>query len=311
VNVGRHTDEFIRKAAFDWLAAHSELNGNVFSREMLARGFNFHGESVRLVGPQGIFKPRQMTLPLSITTTAESPYSDLIAEGYLYYSYRGTNLAHPDNRGLREVMRGRKGLVYFHALMPGRYYAMWPAYVVGDDPKKLTFTVQLDDDRTMKLADEDEQGAVGDGAAIDLRRRYVTAMTRRRLHQAAFRERILEAYREQCALCRLRHLELLDAAHIIGDTEDGGEPAVSNGIALCKLHHAAFDRFFLSVRPDYVIEVRKDLLEEVDGPVLKHALQGLHGREIELPRSVAHRPDRSRLEVRHQMYLEFTRERKA
>lgn len=311
MNIGRHTDEFIRKAAFDWLAANSELNGNVFTRDVLARGFDFRGESVRLVGPQGIFKPRQMTLPLSITTSAESPYSDSISEGHLYYSYRGTNPDHPDNRGLREVMRGRKALVYFHALMPGRYYAMWPAYVVGDDPKKLMFTVLVDDDRTMVLAGDGEQLAVGDSEAIDVRRRYVTAVTRRRLHQAAFRERILEAYREQCALCRLRHLELLDAAHIIGDSEDGGEPVVSNGIALCKLHHAAFDRFFISVRPDYVIEVRRDLLEEVDGPVLKHALQGLHGREIEVPRRAAHKPDRSRLEVRHEKYLEYARSRKA
>ena len=308
--LGRHTDEFIRKAAFDWLAANSELNGNVFSRDVLARGFEFHGEAIRLVGPQGIFKPRQMTLPLSITTTAESPYSDSIAEGYLHYSYRGANPDHLDNRGLREVMRGRKGLVYFHALMPGRYYAMWPAYVIGDDPNKLTFTVLIDDDRTMKFADGSERPAVEDGMAIDLRRRYVTAVTKKRLHQAAFRERILEAYREQCALCRLRHLELLDAAHIIGDTEDGGDPAISNGIALCKLHHAAFDRFFISVRPDYVIEVRRDLLEEVDGPVLKHALQSLHGREIEVPRRTVHKPDRSRLEIRHQKYLEFARARK-
>jgi putative restriction endonuclease len=30
------------------------------------------------------------------------------------------------------------------------------------------------------------------------------------------------------------------------------------------------------VRPDYVVEVRVDVLEEIDGPMLKHALQGFH-----------------------------------
>ncbi|MGH8251369.1 MAG: HNH endonuclease [Steroidobacteraceae bacterium] len=308
MNPGRHTDEFIRKAAFDWLAANSELNGNVFSRNALARGFDFNGDQVRLVGPQGIFKPRKMTLPLSITTSADSPYSDSIDGGNLYYSYRGTNPDHPDNRGLREVMRSGRGLVYFHALMPGRYFAMWPVFVVGDNPKKLTFTILVDDERVMNLT-EATGASVADPEAADVRRRYVTAIARRRLHQAAFRERILEAYREQCSLCRLRHLELLDAAHIIGDLEEGGEPVVSNGIALCKLHHAAFDRFFISVRPDYVIEVRRDLLEEVDGPVLKHALQGLHGRTIEVPRRAALKPDRDRLEIRHAKYLEFARAR--
>lgn len=47
------------------------------------------------------------------------------------------------------------------------------------------------------------------------------------------------------------------AAHIIPDREEGGEPPVTNGLALCKLHHTAFDAFFLSIRPDYVIEIRR------------------------------------------------------
>ena len=98
---------------------------------------------------------------------------------------------------------------------------------------------------------------------------------RQRLHQRSFRERVLRAYREQCALCRLRHQELLDAAHIVPDTEPGGDPIVPNGLSLCKLHHAAFDRHFVGVRGHYVVEVRPDLLEEHDGPMLVHGLQGL------------------------------------
>jgi putative restriction endonuclease len=128
-----------------------------------------------------------------------------------------------------------------------------------------------------------------------------------RVHQAAFRERVLAAYRDQCALCRLRHRELLDAAHIIPDKEEGGEPVVSNGLALCKLHHKAYDSLFISVRPDYVIEVRKDVLVEVDGPVLKHALQGLHGMRMQLPRAAGHRPDRDRLQIRYRQFLEADR----
>jgi len=62
-----------------------------------------------------------------------------------------------------------------------------------------------------------------------------------------------------------------------------------------------------TIRPDYVIEIRRDVLEEVDGPVLKHAVQGLHGASIQLPRRAAHRPDRERLEVRHWRFLEAGR----
>ena len=57
------------------------------------------------------------------------------------------------------------------------------------------------------------------------------------------------------------HRLLLDAAHIVPDGEPCGDPRVPNGLALCKLHHAAFDRLFVGVRPDGVIEVRRDILE--------------------------------------------------
>ena len=63
-----------------------------------------------------------------------------------------------------------------------------------------------------------------------------------------------------------------------------GEPVVSNGVALCKLHHAAFDRFFFAIRPDYVIEVRPSVLRESDGPMLVVGLQQIHGQVIHLPR---------------------------
>ena len=43
---------------------------------------------------------------------------------------------------------------------------------------------------------------------------------------------------------------------------------------LCLLHHAAFNRLILGVRPDYIIRVRADVLEEVSGPMLRHGFQG-------------------------------------
>ena len=51
-----------------------------------------------------------------------------------------------------------------------------------------------------------------------LERRYAVRETRVRLHQARFRGRVLAAYRDSCAICRLKELRLLDAAHIVGDT---------------------------------------------------------------------------------------------
>ena len=150
-----------------------------------------------------------------------------------------------------------------------------PVFVVGDNPLGLTFTVAVDDARALaaepvERVSEERPPGVED----DARRGYVTRLFRHRLHQQEFRDKVLRAYRRQCALCRLRHQELLDAAHIIPDTQPEGEPVVPNGLALCKLHHAAYDRHFVGIRPDYVVEVRSDVLEERHGPMLEHGLQG-------------------------------------
>ena len=97
---------------------------------------------------------------------------------------------------------------------------------------------------------------------------------------------------------------MLDAAHIIPDSEPDGEPVVRNGISLCRLHHAAFDRFFVAVRPDFTIEVRSDVLEESDGPTLQHAIQGLHGQPMILPRKTADQPAIEFLSRRYNRFLE-------
>jgi len=97
-------------------------------------------------------------------------------------------------------------------------------------------------------------------------------VTQRRPHQQTFRHRVLRAYQERCASCRLRHRELLEAAHILPDGDPRGEPIVSNGVALCKLHHAAFDRYILGIRPDLAVDLRLGVLREADGPMLLHGL---------------------------------------
>ena len=90
----------------------------------------------------------------------------------------------------------------------------------------------------------------------------------------------------------------LDAAHIIGDAEDGGEPIVTNGMALCKIHHAAYDADLLGVSPDYVVHINADLLHEHDGPMLKHGLQEMNGRPLTVPKLVGEKPDKDRLASR-------------
>jgi putative restriction endonuclease len=297
-------DARVRKAAFDWLSAQVSRHGDVLPRTLLSEGFQFDGVRVPLLGPQGIFKPRVLAeAPLSITTVYGGPYDDSFVSAGLRYRYRGKDPYHADNRGLRTAMQRRLPLVYLHGIAEGKYLAAWPVFVVADNPDELTFTVAVDDTRHLGLLTDVGSIGLSTGDESEVARRaYSTAVVRVRLHQRAFRERVLEAYQRQCAFCRLRHDELLDAAHLIPDADPAGDPLVRNGVSLCALHHAAFDKYFIGIRPDYVIEVRADLMSEKDGPTLAHAIQGLNNKPITLPWRREHFPARECLEMRYELF---------
>lgn len=296
-------DQRFRMAAFDWLAEQVDLHGEALRSQVLAGGFSVDDTRLALFFPQkGIWKPRVMRYPLSITTSPSParPYDDGFSpDGLLLYRYRGTNPDHADNRGLRAAMQDRIPMIYLHGIVSGLYLAAWPVYIVGDDPAKLTFSAVIDD--------ASNATTVANAATVAeepiARRRYVTALVRRRLHQQTFRVRVLRAYRKQCALCRLKHEALLDAAHIVADVDPAGEPRVPNGLSLCKIHHAAYDRLVIGITPDYTVTIRQDILEEEDGPMLRHGLQGLHGQRLVLPRRAEWRPDRGALEMRYERFL--------
>ena len=166
-----------------------DIHGEVVPRSILAEGFAFEGNRVRLLGPQGIFKPGIMTeAPLSIATIPGGPYDDSVGTGgALKYRYRGTDPAHPDNRGLRRAMQDQLPLIWFWRLQPGQYLASFPVFIVADDPAKLSFDVQVDDALALDESPEAEPFVSEDRAEI--RREYVTAVVRRRVHQQAFRAR--------------------------------------------------------------------------------------------------------------------------
>lgn len=294
------TDLTIRLAAFSWLTEKTAALGDVLPRTLLQEGFIFEGTRIPFVAPHGIFKPKVLDLPLSITTTPESPYNDTFgSDGLLTYRYRGTNPNHPDNVGLRKVMEQKRPLVYLHGVVSGQYLTVWPVYIVTDDPATLAFKVAVDDVANIEVQ-ADQLLTLKENMIA--RRAYITATVKIRLHQRSFRERVLEAYHTQCALCHLRHRELLDAAHILPDSTPEGDPLITNGIALCKLHHAAFDSFILGVSPDYIVHVRQDVLEEHDGPILQHGLKDLNGAKLLLPHEIKNWPNKDALSQRFEQF---------
>lgn len=122
----------VRLAAFAFLEEQVLLRGEVLPVDVLRRGFVFDGYPVPLMGPQGIFKPAVMDLPISMTTVPviegrPPPYDDEAApDGFWRYRYRGTNPFHHENAGLRTAMQEQIPLVYFYGIVPGQYLPQWP-----------------------------------------------------------------------------------------------------------------------------------------------------------------------------------------
>jgi hypothetical protein len=86
-------------------------------------------------------------------------------------------------------------------------------------------------------------------------------------------------------MSRLPEPRLLDAAHIVMDADEQlGQPIVSNGLPLTKIHHAAFDANLIGIDSDFRIHVSDRLLEIRDGPILDHGFKAMAARLIQLPR---------------------------
>jgi putative restriction endonuclease len=293
-------DDRLRRQAFTWLEGrtHDGLVA-ITSTELLE--FRFDGAPFRLMAAQqGIWKPRQLNAALSIRTAytplgATRPYEDMFGlDGVIHYKWRGTDPDHFENRALRVAMELQRPLIWFVGVGQATYLPRFPVYLVSEDAQNHQFIGTFDELRDL----------VAPHSVIDDRmRRYLMVETRRRLHQPVFRATVMQAYETRCAVCALRHGQLLDAAHIIADSAEAGIPSVRNGLALCKIHHAAFDTNILGIRPDHIVDIRDDLLHEVDGPMLEHGLQERHGQRLmKLPTRRTDKPDPTALEQR---YAEF------
>lgn len=112
-----------------------------------------------------------------------------------------------------------------------------------------------------------------------------------RLGQGAFRVIVTDVYRRQCALTSSHVLHVLDAAHIRPYSE-GGIHSPSNGLLLRQDVHTLFDRGYLTISPDYRVEVSRRLKDEFDNGKEYYALQG---KSILLPDNPAFRPSAEQL----------------
>jgi putative restriction endonuclease len=106
------------------------------------------------------------------------------------------------------------------------------------------------------VADTDIDAAVAPARRVDI------VQTRRAVRDAQFRRKVLTAYGHRCAMCGVQ-LRLLDAAHVLPVDQPGSTDETNNGVALCALHHRAYDRALVAFDETYAIHINAKQVAEL------------------------------------------------
>lgn len=117
-------------------------------------------------------------------------------------------------------------------------------------------------------------------------------LIRRKRRDPQFREKVLNAYEYQCAVCGFNvrvgnTLIALEAAHIKWH-QAGGPDFETNGIALCTLHHKLFDRGAFTLSKDLAVQV-SDRANGTAG--FREWLMNFHGKAIRPPQRPNYYPN--------------------
>jgi putative restriction endonuclease len=281
-------DDLIRMAALKRVKDLRNLWGDSIPETELARGFVCDGDVVLLKGPQGIFKPRQLRDgPLTIMSTLGSRYEDELMDeaNVLRYDYAPPTREH-ENAGLKNLMAAGKPVILLKQVKPKprpEYMVLAPLFVEGFDDRTRQFTLST---RADLFARTDTQGGL---VVREIHKAYGEANVQTRLHQAYFRRDVLSVHRNRCCVCELRVRPLLQGAHIVPDSDAMGVPSVQNGLSLCSLHHSAFDRGIVRIKPDYSIQIGQEWISD-DDRFAQQALSAFEGKSIALPNQASHRP---------------------
>lgn len=292
-------------AAFEQVKKLELIYGDSIPSSAIEEGFTFHGEKVLLLNRvRGIFKPRQMAEGvLSIKTTIPRDggvniYNDqLTDDGYYQYSLQAGDPRGSGNKCLWQAYESKQPFVYFHAVAPAVYKALWPCFVDNIYPEEGHARILVGVVQASTITSKVEY-TVPD----EIESRYMVRESKVRLHQAAFRSAILDVYQNRCAVTGMVEAKLIDAAHIIPDAEVGSSQLINNGIALSNIHHRAYDRGLIGIDPDYKIHVSDDIELKDDNGFIKNAFTAYDQKVLFLPSNKKTRPDRDSLAQRYERF---------
>jgi putative restriction endonuclease len=288
------SNDQIRAAAGQALRKMIQDKGdNVFTWSEIDKGFEVNGSKVHFATKAaGIFKPRELAdgAALSIKQVKPSrpgraaPYDDKdLEDGVVSYQLQKAGEASPFNALLETAFRKQVPLIFFRGIADGLYEAFYPVFVD-------TFSYERGES-TIVFETPSETDANSSDIVSEIPRVYGTATRQTRLHQRAFRQRVLMAYGLRCALTNLPLVQLLEAAHIVADSK-GGIASVQNGIAMSTFHHTAYESNLMGIDPDGKIILNEQVRGTRDDPMFSHGLLDLDGKRMRFPSADVHRPNR-------------------
>ena len=192
------TEELVlREALFSQVFKLSDEFGGSLTRAQLG-ALNFGGTKVRVIDSQGgIWNPGAswpfevpLEATLSINTTLAEKYQDAEIESGLWrYDYQSGGIGGKNNK-LRKAMDLQLPLLWFVQQDDTRYvpYKVW---IIQDFPELGYCHIAPDLSLAAVLNSEP-------GQYIEVEKRYAVREVKQRLHQPAFRAKVINAYETTC-----------------------------------------------------------------------------------------------------------------
>ena len=177
-------------------------------------------------------------------------YADDLSDDGVIYHYPTTS--RPAARDAAEVQATKNAMVHripIFVILPGAESAsrrsLKLGWVCDFDDINRQFLILFGDEHAPSYS-KAETASEPFRLEQEPNRKRSTVMVR--VRQQQFRFHVMSQYGHKCAVCDIRHPQLLKAAHIRGMTKRGTDDW-RNGMPLCATHHDAFDCYLFGIDP--------------------------------------------------------------
>ncbi len=129
-------------------------------------------------------------------------------------------------------------------------------------------------------------------------------LVKTRVNQSFFRSMVLASYNFTCCVTGIKNTDLLVASHIIPWAEDAENRLnPRNGLCLNALHDKAFDKYLITITPNFKLKLSKKLKSESKNKIVQQNFLQFEEQEIKLPQKFL--PDEKFLLKHNEVFAEI------